>query len=103
MSIDNLRQYRIADYAVFDLVVSFVGIYLLSPLLTRLFRKFGWEVPRLSWIYFTLPIGILVHLLIGTKTLMTKNFMDPGGQVFIKLFILGLFFMGLKGIQKGRN
>lgn len=102
MSLETLRQYRVGGYALFDLAISFVGIYFLSPLLTSLFKKLGWKIPRSSWLYFTLPIGILTHLLTGTETLMTKNFMDPQGQVFIKLFIVGLFVMGIKGIQKVR-
>lgn len=103
MSIDSLRQYRIANYAIFDLVISFVGIYFLSPLFTKLFRRLGLIVPRSSWLYFTLPLGILIHTLIGTKTLMTRNFLDLQGHVFLKLFIVGLFVMGLRGIQKVRN
>lgn len=100
MSIETLRQYRVGGYALFDLSISFLGIYLLSPFLSKVLRKLGWEIPRSSWLMLTLPIGILVHLLTGTETLMTKNFMDPQGQVLLKLFIIGLFVMGIKGVQK---
>lgn len=36
-TLEYLRHFRFASYAIFDLLVSFWGIYLLSPLLSRLF------------------------------------------------------------------
>lgn len=99
ITIEYLRQFRIGEYAVFDLVISFLGIYLLSPLLSKIFLKFGIEIPKRNWLFLTLPIGILVHLLTGTTTIMTKDFMDPHSHYVLKILILCLLVLGIKGIK----
>jgi len=60
-----LRQFRLADYAVFDLAAAFLGIFLLSPFLSKLFKNFGLEIPKLNWLYLTLPISVAAHLIFG--------------------------------------
>lgn len=99
-TIDFLRQFRISEYALFDLGVSFLGVYLLSPLLSKLFLKFRIKIPKRSWLFFTLPLGILVHLLVGKITPMTKNFIDPHGHFFLKILILVLLILGIQGIKR---
>ena len=99
-TIDFLRQFRIGGYALFDLGISFLGIYLLSPILSKIFLKLGIKIPKRSWLLFTLPLSILIHLLIGKMTLMTKNFIDPHGQYVLKILILGLFALGIKGVKR---
>lgn len=99
MSIEYLRSFRLAGYAVFDLVTAFVGVYLLSPWLSRLFLKFGFVVPTISWMLFTLPLGILVHILVGTETLMVKNFLDTNNHFGLKMFIFTLTIAGLLKIK----
>jgi hypothetical protein len=99
ISIEYLRQFRIAGYAVFDIAVSFLGIYLLSPLLSRLFRKIRIDIPKRNWLFLTLPIGILVHLLIGRITPMTKNFLDLNGHYILKILIIGFAVLGIRGIK----
>jgi len=93
------RQFRIEGFTIFDSGASFLGVYILAPLLTRLFRLFGIEISRKSWLYLVLPMGILGHLLSGTKTPMTEEFLDPRGYYPLKLIILILLFMGLKDIK----
>jgi len=97
--IETLRRYRVGGYAIFDLVVSFVGIYLLSPLLSRLFRFVRIDIPKENWLFLTLPLSVLVHLLVGNITLMTEDFFDPQGHFFLKILILSLLFLGLRGIK----
>lgn len=99
MNIEYLRSFRIFDYAIFDLSVSFLGIYLLSPLLTKLFLKINLNIPTSSWLYLTLPLSILVHIAVGTYTKMTQNFLDPNGHYYIKIVILTLLFLGLKSVK----
>jgi len=41
MSIEYLRQFKISEYAVFYFAVSFIGMFLLSPLLSGLARRAG--------------------------------------------------------------
>jgi len=99
ITIKYLRQFRIGGYAAFDLVVAFLGIYLLSPLLSKLFLRLRVDIPKRSWLFLTLPIGILVHLLTGNMTLMTKDFLDIQSHYVLKILILGLLILGIKGIK----
>ena len=98
MTIELLRQFRVGGYALFDFVVSFLCIYILAPVLSKIFHTVHIEIPRKSWLFFTLPIGIITHLAIGNRTRMTKDFLDPQGHFLLKFLIIGLFLYGLKGI-----
>jgi len=99
MTIEYLRSFRIFEYAIFDLVASFLGIFLLSPLLTKLFRLVNLEIPTSSWMYLTLPMSILIHIAVGNYTKMTTNFIDLNSNYVLKIFILILLVLGLKGIK----
>ena len=79
-----LRQYHIFDYAIFDLTASFVGIYFLAPMLSHMMRWFRLDIPRQSWLLFTLPIGILIHIMVGKYTPMTQDFLDLHGHWVLK-------------------
>jgi len=103
ITIEWLRQFRIAGYALFDLMVSLLGIYLLSPLLSRLFLILRIKVPKSSWLFLTLPFGILIHILVGNITPMTKNFMDLNSNYVLKTIIIILFFLGIRGIRINKN
>lgn len=97
--IEFLRQFRLDGYAIFDFAVAFIGIYLLSPLLSKIFLKLRIDVPKRNWLFLTLPISVIVHLLIGQTTLMTKNFLDIHGHYILKILILILLIFGIKGIK----
>lgn len=97
--IEFLRQFRLAGYAVFDLAVSFLGIYLLSGLLSKLFLKIGLIIPKQNWLLLTLPLSIFVHLLVGRITPMTQNFIDLKSNYLLKILILALLFYGLRGVK----
>ena len=99
ISIEFLRQFRFGEYAIFDFVVSFLGIYLLSSLLSKVFLKFKIDIPKLNWLFLTLPISILAHLLVGQITPMTRNFLDPHSNYFLKILILVSLILGLKNIK----
>ncbi len=98
-SIEFLRQFRLGGYAIFDFAVSFLGIYLISPVLSKILFKFHLDVPRQSWLFLTLPISILVHFLVGNITPMTRDFMDIHGHFILKILILTLLVLGVKGIK----
>jgi hypothetical protein len=101
--IDFLRQFRVGGLAIFDFAVAFLGIFLIAPFLSKIFRKLGLEIPRCSWVFFTLPIGIIVHMLIGKITPMTKEFLDPSGHYFLKVIVVVLFILGLISIKRIRK
>ena len=100
VTFEYLRSFKVFGYAIFDIVSSFVGIALLSPLLTRLFRYIHLEIPFLSWIYLTLPIGILVHLIVGNNTPMVKQFLDPSGFYLLKIVVIVLCILAVRLIKK---
>ena len=97
--IEFLRQFRLGEYAVFDFAVSFLGMYLLSPLLSKVFRKLRIDIPKLNWLFLTLPISIFAHLLVGNITPMTRDFVDIQGHYSLKILILGLLVLGIRGIK----
>jgi hypothetical protein len=103
ISIEYLRQFRFGGYALFDLIVSFLGIYLLSPVFSKLFLKLHVKIPKSSWLLLTLPIGILVHILVGNITPMTKNFLAMGQQYPLKIVIIVLTILGIRGIKMGKK
>lgn len=98
-TLEFLRQFRIGEYAIFDLSLAFFGMALLAPLLSKLFLKLHIQIPKKNWVFLALPIGILAHLLIGNITSMTEDFFDPSGHYFIKVLILLLLVLGLRGIK----
>lgn len=98
-TLEFLRQFRFFGYAIFDIAVSFIGIYLLSGLLSKLFLKIRVKIPKQNWLFLTLPVGILIHLLIGKITPMTRNFLDIHSNYGLKIIILILLFLGLRRIK----
>jgi hypothetical protein len=98
--IEFLRQFRLGGYAIFDFAAAFLGIYLLAPLLSKLFKKLGLDIPKLSWMFLTLPIGIATHILVGNITPLTRDFLNLHDHYILKIFILVLLVLGLKGIKK---
>lgn len=98
-SIEYLRQFRIGGYAIFDFAVSFIGMYLIAPLLSKIFLKLKIIIPKNNWIFLTVPLSIIVHLLTNTMTTMTKDFLDINGHYVIKILILLFLVRGLKDIK----
>lgn len=99
ITLEFLRQFRIGQYAIFDLSVTFLAIYLISPLLSKMFQKIRVAIPKKNWLFLALPIGILTHLVVGKITPMTSNFIDIQGHYILKIFILILLILGLRNIR----
>lgn len=102
-TLEYLRHFRFLGYAIFDLAVSFLGMLIISPLLTMLFKKMHVEVPWWSWVMFTLPLGIIFHLAFNAMTPMTKQFIDLNGDYLLKVVIIAFCIvgaMGMKSIKK---
>jgi|GEM_PF-3210061 len=95
-----LRQWRIADYSVFDSVLTLVALVFLAPWLSRLCRRVGWIVPLRAWYFFALPVSLLAHVLTGRFTPLTLQFLDPSGHIFVKVFMIALLALGFVGVKK---
>jgi len=94
-----LRHFRFEGYAIFDLVLAFGGMYLIRTRLSGLFKKIKINIPKINWVYLTLPLGIVFHLLFNSMTPMTKNFFDINGHYFLKILIIFCLVWGLRGIR----
>ena len=104
ITLQFLRSFRFGEYTYFDLIISFIGVYLLSPLLSKLLFKLKLDVSKKSWLLLTLPLSIAVHLAVNTITPMTRNFINLNGHYFLKGVILILFILGVKDIKyRGKN
>jgi hypothetical protein len=99
LTLEFLRQLRLGGYAIFDLSLAFLGILLLSSLLSKLFLKIGLYFPKFSWVFLTLPLGIFIHLIFGNMTPMTKDFFSWPEHFWLKIIILTSLFFGLKGVR----
>ena len=96
-----LRQPKIGSLAIFDLTITYLGIFLISPILTKLFSIFHLNISRSSWLWLTLPISIIFHLIFNQKTALMKILLDPLQFQFYLMVAILLFmsYMGLKSIR----
>jgi hypothetical protein len=99
--IEILRQFKIGPFAIFDTAISYLGFYLLSPLLTKLFSFVHLAIPRSSWLWLTLPIAILFHLAFNQNTPLMKIISDPTQIPFYIAIaiLLVITYLGLKNIK----
>ena len=94
-----LRQYRIGPFAVFDTVAAYLGIFLIAPLLSKLFSKINVTITRSDWMWLTLPISVLFHLITRQNTPLMKILFNPNQFPFY-LVIFILFLMMYMGLRK---
>lgn len=97
-TIEFLRQFRIGEFTLFDSTFTLILAYLLAPLLTKIAASVRLAISRKSWLLLTLPIGVLVHKIVGADTPMSRYFFDPSGHYFLKTIIFMLAYLGLKDI-----
>lgn len=98
--ITYLRQFRLFGFAIFDFTAAYVGIFLLSPVLTKLAKRLRLNLTTRHWLRLTLPIGVLVHLIFKIQTPLVEEVLDLHGHYLIKVILLVMIFMGLKDIRK---
>lgn len=69
MDLVYLRSFRLFGIALFDLISAFLGMIIISLILRKfMFNSVSVEKTVLIAILLTLPIGIVTHYVIGTKT-----------------------------------
>src|SRR3989338_7238300 len=98
--ISALRQFRIGPFTIFDTAAAYVGIFLLSPLLTKLFFKFHLNISKTSWLWLTLPISVIFHFVFRQNTPLIKMLLDPSSFYIIAIVLLLMTYMGLRNINK---
>lgn len=97
--IGTLRQFRIGPFTVFDTLLAYVGIYLIAPLLSKLFAKINISISRSSWLWLTLPISVIPHLIFNQNTPFMKMLLNPNGDYIAKIVLLFMLYMGLRNIN----
>ena len=100
--IEFVRQYKVGPFSIFDFVTAYAGLYLLAPLLIRIFQRFHVRITLANILWLMLPLSVLVHLLIGTQTALTQMVVDPSGHYIAKAVILVMIYFGLRGISRGK-
>lgn len=100
ITLEYLRHFHLFNYAIFDLSLSFVGMYLISSILSKFFRKIHIIIPKINWVYLTLPIGIIIHIIVGTYTPMVKDFLSINSHYILKIVVIIFLILGLRGIRK---
>jgi hypothetical protein len=93
MIITYLRTFRIGQFSIFDFAISYIAVYFLAPYLSKLFALIGVHVNREQWLWLTLPVSVLIHILIGKYTPFTKMVLDPTGGWIAKLVVIIMLLM----------
>lgn len=102
ITLEYLRQFKIGPFAIFDTMAAYVGILIFSPILTWLMSKLRIKIPIISWLWFTLPLSVIFHIIFHQSTPLMKILANPGHlQFYIAIFILlAMTYMGLRKISK---
>jgi hypothetical protein len=87
-AIERLRSHRIGPFAIFDFAASYLAAWYGAPYL-NISRK------RAMWLI--IPLGILVHELIGLKTPLNKMVVGPGTNILAQAVVALMIFKGIKG------
>lgn len=95
-----LRQFRIGPYAIFDLVMSYIGIFLVAPVLSKLASKFSVKISRTAWLWFTLPISVIFHLIFRQNTAFMQRLFSSQGYHVEVIVLLFMVYMGVRHIYK---
>jgi hypothetical protein len=95
-----LRQFKLGSFAIFDLVLAYLGIYLLAPTLSKIMRLLKLEIPRSTWIWLTLPIGVLFHLIFAQNTPLNAMLFDPSGNYLVKVVIVLMTIIGIAQVKR---
>lgn len=101
-SLEYLRQFRIGQFTLFDTLTAYIGVLILSPILSWLASKLHIKISVVSWLWLTLPISVLFHIIFRQTTPLIKILADPRQvQFYVALFILiAMSYMGLRTIRK---
>lgn len=101
INIDILRQFRIGPFTIFDTATAYLGILIISPLLTWIFSKIHFHISTVSWLWLTLPISVIFHLVLSQNTPLMKILSDPlkFDFYFVLIVLIFMTYMGLKDIN----
>lgn len=99
VSLEYIRQFRIGPFTIFDTVSAYLGILILAPLLEWLTSKINLKIPVISWMWFTMPLSVIFHIIFRQSTPVIKILSSPSQFQFYVVIII-LFTMTYMGFRK---
>jgi len=91
--------FRLGPFRMFDFVGTYLVVFLLSPLLTKVALRFRLKIGKIQWLWLLLPISALVHLMINQDTALVRMLLDPNDYHIVKVLIIFMLIMGIKDIK----
>lgn len=95
-----LRSYRLFGYAMIDFVAGALGIYLLSPILIKIFDKFGIKTTKKNWLWLSVVIGVIFHMIFAPDTPLNQKIFSLNDGYFEKIFLIFTIYMGTRNYKK---
>lgn len=77
-TIDYLRSFRVINYAIFDFIASFIGMYILAKI-------FKWNMKKVMLL--TIPLSVVSHILVDNITPLTKQTIGEGNYL-VKIIMI---------------
>ena len=102
ITLEYLRDFKVGPFTMFDTTLAFVGVLIVSPILTWLVAKLNYKVPLVSWLWFTVPVSIIFHAIFQQDTPLIKILTDPHTLAFYVAIIVLVFmtYMGTINVSK---
>jgi hypothetical protein len=70
-TITKLRSHRIFNIAMFDVIMSIIGIIIIIAYAQKHYRgSYNWKSSIIGGAICAIPLGIFIHSLAGTKTML---------------------------------
>lgn len=94
-----LRHFRIGPYAIFDFAVSYLGMYVIAPMLSAVVSKIHLNISRSGWMWLTLPLSVVFHIVFNQQTPLMKALISPDHYFIEAIALLFMLYMGLNNIR----
>lgn len=92
--LQNLREYKVGPFTVFDTVVSFVVAYYFA-------QYFKYDVRAVMLL--VLPVSVLIHKMVGQSTPLTQMAFSKRGDYWVKALLVILTVAGVNELYKAKN
>lgn len=102
ITLEYLRDFRVGPFTMFDTTLAFIGMLILSPILTWIASKLHLKVPAISWLWLTIPVSVPFHAIFQQDTPLMKILSNPGQvQFYITIAVLlAMTYMGIRKIKR---
>lgn len=87
--LDKIRNYKLGEYYIFNLVVPFIIAYILSLFIS------SYGIPRGQLFLLALPVSIIIYKLFSIPSTLTDRFFDQKNYYILKISMLYLIYRGI--------